>query len=46
MLCDHSGRSKQVGFVQFCSDEEAHKAVKEMNGKVSRYSFSAQSFLC
>ena len=29
----HSQRSKGFGFVEFSSDEEAAKAVSEMNGK-------------
>ena len=34
VLHDHLGKSKQVGFVQFSSDDEAKKAVQEMHNKV------------
>ena len=35
VLRDHAGKSKQVGFVQFSSEEEATSCVSEMHGKVS-----------
>lgn len=39
VLRDHSGKSKQVGFVQFSSDEEATSCVEAMHGKVKLPAF-------
>lgn len=35
VLRDHTGRSKQVGFVQFSNAEEVEACIQEMHGKVT-----------
>ena len=36
VICDHvSGKSKGYGFVQFTSEDDAHIALKEMDGQVN-----------
>lgn len=36
-----SDRSKGFGFVTFASEDEAEKAITEMNGKVVAFSFTS-----